>query len=124
MGGRSYAEDQQIELIVNDLVWVVEDNGSIEGYGHLKIFKKNGLQCSRIVGLYLTRKVVGKSLGKAIIDLMLEEMRFAKVKHVSLESTTTARDFFCKVGFVDPGTDSMVEMSETNFRCHPMMLEL
>ena len=123
-GHLPYQEDQRVGSIKNDLVWVIEDKGSIEGYGHLKIFEKNGLKCGHIFGLYLTPKVVGKSFGKGIVDLMLEEIKFAKVKQVSLEATITAQNFYRKVGFVDAGFETTVEICGTPIRCYPMKMEL
>ncbi|MBK9324409.1 MAG: GNAT family N-acetyltransferase [Bdellovibrionaceae bacterium] len=123
-GHRPYREDQRVGSVKNDLVWVVENNGSIEGYGHLKIFEKDGLKRGQIFGLYLTPEVVGKSLGKAIVDLMMEEIKSAKVKQVSLEATITAQNFYRKVGFVDAGPETTVEISGTPIRCYPMKMEL
>jgi uncharacterized cupin superfamily protein/ribosomal protein S18 acetylase RimI-like enzyme len=123
-GHRPYREEQRVGSIKNDLVWVVEDNGFIEGYGHLKIFEKDGLKRGHVFGLYLTPKVVGKSLGKAIVDLMMEEIKCAKVKQVSLEATITAQNFYRKVGFVDAGPETTVEISGTLIRCYPMKMEL
>ncbi len=102
----------------------MEDDGSIEGYGHLKIFEKDGLKRGHIFGLYLTPKVVGKSLGKAIVDLMMEEIKSAKVKQVSLEATITAQNFYRKAGFVDASPETTVEISGTPIRCYPMKMEL
>lgn len=123
-GHRPYREDQRINSIKDDLVWVVEDKGSIEGYGHLKIFEKDGLKRGHIFGLYLTPKVVGRSLGKAIVDLMIEEMKSVNVKIVSLESSITARNFYRKAGFVDAGPETTVEIGGTPIRCYPMTMEL
>lgn len=50
-GHRPYRADQRKHSIQNDLVWVVEHKGSIEGYGHLKIFVKDGLKRGHIFGL-------------------------------------------------------------------------
>lgn len=123
-GHRPYRDDQRVGSIKNDLVWVVEDEGSIEGYGHLKIFEKDGLKRGHIFGLYLTPKVVGKCLGKAIVDLMMEEIKSTKVKQVSLEATITAQNFYRKAGFVDAGPETTVEISGTPIRCYPMKMEL
>lgn len=123
-GHRPYREDQRLSSIKNDLVWVIEDNGCIEGYGHLKIFEKDGLKRGHIFGLYLTPKAVGKSLGKAIVDLMMEEIKSVKVKQLSLEATITAQNFYRKVGFIDAGPEITVEISGTPIRCYPMKMEL
>jgi len=123
-GHRPYREDQRVDSIQNDLVWVVEDSGLIEGYGHLKIFEKDGVKRGYISGLYLTPKIIGKSFGKTILDLMMEELRSAGVKRISLESTMTARNFYRKVGFVETGPETTVEMNGTPIRCYPMKMEL
>ncbi len=123
-GHRPYRADQRVGSIKNDLVWVVEDNGIIEGYGHLKIFEKERLKQGHIFGLYLTPKVVGKSLGKAIVDMMLEEIKTAKVERVTLHATITARNFYRKIGFTDTGPETTVEISGTPIRCYPMKMEL
>lgn len=123
-GHRPYQEDRRVNSIKNNLVWVVEDNGSIEGYGGLKIFEKDGVKRGHIFGLYLTSEAVGKSFGKAIVELMMEEINFAKVKQVSLESTITARNFYKKMGFVDAGPETTVEIGGTLIRCYPMKMEL
>ena len=82
-GHRSYREDQRVSAIKNDLVWVVEEKGSIQGYGHLKIFEKDGLKCGHIFGLYLTPQVLGKSLGRTIVDMMMQEVMASNVKQVT-----------------------------------------
>ncbi|MCX6115709.1 MAG: GNAT family N-acetyltransferase [Proteobacteria bacterium] len=123
-GHRPYRADQRVGSIKNDLVWVVEDNGIIEGYGHLKIFEKERLKHGQIFGLYLTPKVVGKSLGKAIVDMMLEEIKTAKVERVTLHATITAQNFYRKIGFTDTGPETTVEISGTPIRCYPMKMEL
>lgn len=123
-GHRPYREDQRLASIKNDLVWVVEDHGSIEGYGHLRIFEKEGVKRGHIFGLYLTPKVVGKSLGKAIVELMKDEIKAAQVKRVSLEATITARDFYRKAGFVDAGPEMKVEINGAQISCFPMKMEL
>ena len=62
-GHRPYREEQRYSAIKNDFVWVVECHGIVEGYGHLKIFEKDGTKQGHIFGLYLTSKVAGKSFG-------------------------------------------------------------
>ncbi|MBK9324449.1 MAG: GNAT family N-acetyltransferase [Bdellovibrionaceae bacterium] len=123
-GHRPYRKEQRTSSIKNDLVWVIEDHGTIEGFGHLKIFEKDGLKCGHIFGLYLTPKVLCKSLGKAIVDMMIEEMKSAKVKKVTLESTITAQKFYRKMGFVDDGSQITVEIGGTAVRCYPMKMEI
>lgn len=123
-GHRPYREEIRLDSIKNDLVWVVENSGTIEGYGHLRIFEKEGKKRAHIFGLYLTPKVAGKSLGKAIVDLMMVEVRSAGVKRVSLEATITAQGFYRRVGFVNVGPEKTVEIGGGEIRCFPMELRV
>lgn len=79
---------------------------------------------SYILGLHLTPKVVGKSLGKIVIDLIMEKIMLRKVSQVSPESTTTARDLYRKVSFVEQSPEKAIEINGTPIRCYPMKLEL
>lgn len=123
-GHRPYREDQRVGSIKNDMVWVVEDHGSIEGFGHLKIYEKDGVKQGHVFGLYFTPNVAGKGLGKAIVDLMLEEVKKANAKLVTLESTITSLGFYRKMGFAESGPQTTIEISGTPIRCHPMKMVL
>lgn len=123
-GHRPYREDQRIDAIKNDFVWVVEDHGTIEGYGHMKIVEKEGAKQAHLFGLYLTPKVAHQSFGKTIMDLMMKEIKAAKVTHITLESTLTARPFYRKVGFVESGPETTVEIRNTPIRCYPMKMDI
>jgi peptidase E/N-acetylglutamate synthase-like GNAT family acetyltransferase len=123
-GHRPYREDQRLASIKNDLVWVVEDQGLIEGYGHLKIAESDGRKFGHIMGLYLTPKVSRKSLGKEIVGLMLQRLRSERVSEVTLESTITARRFYKALGFVEAGPETSVEIAGTPIRCYPMRMEI
>ena len=39
-GNRPYREDQRLNAIKNQFVWVVDNNGKIEGYGHLEFIQR------------------------------------------------------------------------------------
>lgn len=123
-GHRPYSESQRINAIQNDHVWVVDDHGSIEGYGHLTIFEKDGVQQAYVMGLYLTSKVAGQSLGRKIMDLMMLKMKEAKVQKVILKSTLTARLFYRKLGFTETGPEKTVEIGGTPIRCYPKEMSL
>lgn len=123
-GHRPYREDQRVGSIKNDMVWVVEDQGSIEGFGHLKIYEKHGVKQGHVFGLYFTPKVAGKGLGKAIVELMFEEVKKANAKFVTLESTITSLGFYRKMGFAESGPQTTIEISGTPIRCHPMKMVL
>jgi dipeptidase E len=121
-GHRPYNEAQRLSAIKNDAVWVIEDHGVIEGYGHFKLYEKNEIQMAHILGLYLTPKVLGKKLGRTIIDLMLVDAKEKKIKEMTLEATLTAHDFYKKMGFEDSGPQTSVEISGQQIRCYPMKM--
>ena len=119
-----YLEEQRIKAISNDLVWVVEDNNAIEGYGHLRVYEKEGLAYAHIFGLYLTLQVCGKSLGKVIIKKMMDEINKLNVKSITLESTISAKNFYLKMGFVNNGPETTIKINGTPIRCFPMKMVL
>ena len=123
-GHRPYKEDQRKGSIKNDSVWVVEDHGNIQGYGHFKAFEKDGIQIGHIYGLYLTPIVLGKKLGRSIVELMINEAKAVKAREITLEATLTAHDFYLKMGFEDNGPQMTVEISGHKIRCHPMKMNL
>jgi len=122
-GHRPYREDLRINSIKNDLVWVVEDEGEIEGFGHLQVFTKDGVTQGYVVALYFTPKVTGKSLGKTMIGLMIEALREAKICVLTLQSTITSLDFYRKMGFMENGPMTTANVEGTPIPCYPMKME-
>jgi len=123
-GNRAYHEAHRVGAIKNDWVWVVEDQGSIEGYGHLQISEKDGEKQAAIAGLYLTPKVSGRALGRAVLELMFEEMRAVKATKVALDSSLSAHRFYQRAGFRDAGPEKTVAVNGSPVRCYPMQLNL
>ena len=119
-GHRPYIEEQRKNAIAHDGVWVVDDQGSIEGFGHIMFSEKNGIKIGYVKGLYLTPKVLGNHLGRSIVELMMAEATKREVDEVILEATLTAHDFYKKMGFEDSGPMISVEISGQEIRCYPM----
>ncbi len=105
-----YMEEQRIAAIRNDLVWVVLQNGEIDG-------SKQGYIC----GLYLTRKASKKSLGRSILDQMFTELRLAKATEVRLDSSATALAFYQKAGFVSSKPESTLKIGGIPIRCYSIL---
>jgi N-acetylglutamate synthase-like GNAT family acetyltransferase len=123
-GGRGFHEESRVRAIGNDFVWVVEGDGIIEGYGHLKIIEKDGVKHGHVFGLYFTPKVVGKSFGKAIVRMMIEEMKAAKIKTMRLESTITSQTFYRHMGFINDGPEIKIDIGGVSLACYPMFMEV
>ncbi len=120
-GGRDFKEDERLQAIKDNFVWVVEDDGKIEGYAHMNLGMGEAKNEAYVFGLYFTPKVTGKGLGSRIIDLMDEELRQTKTKIVALESTITALSFYRKHGFKEKGPQVTVLVNGMQIRCHPMI---
>lgn len=123
-GNRPYRADQRLAAIAKDFVLVVDINNLIEGYGHLRVFEKDGIKRAHLFGLYLTPKAIGKSLGKVMFEIMVEEARLAHAQQMTLESTLTAQNFYRKMGFVDSGPPMSVDIGGSQVRCFPMKMEI
>ncbi len=123
-GKRPYKEDQRLNAINKDFVWVVEKDKCIEGFGHLGMYEKDNQKKAYIYGLYLTPDVLGFGLGNEIIKKMIETSASEGVKEITLESTLTAHDFYKSKGFEDSGDQKTVEINGQKIRCFPMRMIL
>lgn len=123
-GSRSFNKEQRESAIKNDFVWVVEAAETIQGYGHLRLFAKDGLKQGHIFGLYLTPQVFGKKFGQRIVSLMLEQAKEFGAQKISLESTISAHSFYGRNGFRDNGPMTVIKINNQEVRCYPMTLDL
>jgi GNAT superfamily N-acetyltransferase len=116
--------DRWFRLIREEFVWVAEAGGKIQGFGHLKIFEKDGVKKAHVFGLYLTPELIGLRVGHKIATLMLETAHELGVVSVSLKSTITAHDFYKRLGFVDTGEMLQIEINGSLVRCYPMEMRI
>jgi peptidase E/catechol 2,3-dioxygenase-like lactoylglutathione lyase family enzyme/GNAT superfamily N-acetyltransferase len=123
-GNRAYDQLQREHAIKKDLVWVIEKDRVIHGYGHLRLLEKDSLKQAYIFGLYLTPEVLGKKLGHRIVTLMIEQAKAYGAKQINLESTITAHSFYGLNGFRDSGPMSLININNQMVRCFPMNLDL
>jgi GNAT superfamily N-acetyltransferase len=123
-GNRPFDQERRVNGILNHLAWVVERNGEIEGYSHLRIAEDAGIKIAHIHALYLTPKVLNQGLGYRLVHLMLDEAKTAKAEKVSLSSTLTAHAFYQRIGFRDDGPEEVVEIGGSHVRCYPMSMSL
>ncbi|KYG66441.1 hypothetical protein AZI86_05175 [Bdellovibrio bacteriovorus] len=123
-GYRPYSEEARHSAIKDSDVWVIECQGKIEGYAHMKHHFKNGWRIAHVFGLYITPQVLGRSVGKTAMQIMLECMKSREVKEVRLESTISAKDFYKSVGFKENGPQAFIKMSGVDVPCQPMRMEI
>lgn len=67
-GYRDYRQDQRVSAITDRKVWVVEEDGKIEGYAELHLREVDGRMKAHVMGLYLTAKVLKQGLGRRLMD--------------------------------------------------------
>ena len=103
--------------ISNHEVWVIEQNGKVEGFSCLH---KLSEERSVIFGLYLTPKVISRGLGKSLMNIMLNKAKEQGVREIILNSTITARTFYYKFGFQDTGPCYKVNIGGYPVTAFPM----
>ena len=103
-------------------VWVVESAVRIFGCAYLRIVSTEQQKLAYIDVLYLTPEVIGKGLGKALANLMIEKAKEENVKNISLDSTITAHEFYRSLGFSDVGPVKTQEFGASQVKCFPMEL--
>lgn len=119
-GHRAFKEDQRINAITNQIVYVVVINDKIEGYAHLKFYFDNENKKAHIMGLYLTPKAQGLGIGKSLLINLLTEAKKNHVVEVTLESTLNAKSFYLKNNFKDSGEIKTMILDNQPIRCIPM----
>ncbi|MDG0815146.1 GNAT family N-acetyltransferase [Bdellovibrio svalbardensis] len=123
-GHRPFREDQRINAIKNQFVWVVESFAKIEGFGHMALSEKDGSIKAHVLGLYLVKEANGFGLGYKIVSAMIAEAKSRGAEEVTLESTLTAHKFYQKQGFEDSGPQGTINIGGVGIRYIPMRLIL
>lgn len=121
-GKREFQQEKLEACIKNDDVWVVESDGKIEGYGHLKTWKEKNY--AEVMGLYLTPVVIGKGLGRVIINLIKERAKERGFEKLNLSSTKTSKNFYESAGFQQFSPDDSCLIGGVEIEGHPMEVSL
>ena len=96
--GVKYTSDIWANSINNEYHISIEVNGSIEGMCHAKIREDGD---GEIVGLYFTKELAGKGLGREIVEMAFDYLDKYKPRKIVLTGTVTAKPFYEKMGFVE-----------------------
>ncbi len=99
---------------------VVEVKGKIEGMCHARLLEDG---VGEIVGLYFSRVILGKGIGREVIEMAFEYLDQFDIKKIRLTGTVTAKPFYEKMGFIE------IEKLQQNIRgamldCFRMVKEL
>lgn len=123
-GHRAFKEDQRINSINNQIVFVVVIENAIQGYGHLKLYSENEIKKAHILGLYLAPSAIGLGIGKSLLLNLLIEAKKNNATEVTLESTLNAKEFYLKNNFRDLGEIKSIILDDQPIRCIPMSLTI
>jgi GNAT superfamily N-acetyltransferase len=123
-GHCSFNNDNRINAILNHIVFVIETDDNIEGYGHLKFYFDNQEKKAHLMGLYLTPKVAKKGLGSLLLSKLLAAAKKEAVTEVTLESTLTSKSFYLKHQAKIKNDETTILINGIPIRCIPMSLKI
>lgn len=123
-GNMPFHEDSRVKSISEQFVWVLDNEVTIEGYGHFSVEKRADGDVAHIYGLYFAPEAVGFGFGKVMVQIILAEVQKLGLGKVVLESTLTAHNFYLKAGFKDSGPLMTLPIGGALIRCIPMFLEI
>ena len=106
--------------IANEWIWVVEVEGVVEGYMHLRAATEGAPTNAYLHGLYLTPAVAGRGLGRRLMTLAEDEARTHKFDRMSLHASKSARQFYERLGFKDIGAEVNHVVDGVELPCFPM----
>ncbi|MBS1958916.1 MAG: GNAT family N-acetyltransferase [Bdellovibrionales bacterium] len=75
---------------------------------------------ARIMALYLGSEVLRKGVGRELVERMEEVVRDERIDKITLESTISAHKFYKRMGFIDSGPMTTIEINSERIRCFPM----
>ena len=97
-GRRPFDQVKKEHVIENDIVFVVELDGKIEGFAQLMYYAPK--KYLGLIGLYITPSVVGLGFGKGLLKQIIEEARKLGGVSINCCSTINAKDFYQYQGFI------------------------
>ncbi len=118
--GREFDEVERVRAIREEMVWVVEIAGEVEGVGHLRKRERNGEVVGEIHLLYLTPRTKGWGLGKSMLRQLESIARGWGVRSVILSSTKTSVGFYEKQGYARTGECFDYPLNCVGIPCLPM----
>lgn len=116
---RSQIEGQ----ILGDLVWVIEMDGGIEGYVHLRT-PMDLAPAAYLHALYVTPKAAKQGLARRLMDLAEREAQERGHPRMTLHSSKTAEGFYRKIGYEAAGPAMAHEVFGVALECLPMAKKL
>lgn len=123
-GGRKYDEKKMLNGIATHSVWVIEHEGQVEGFCHVIVDKDEDGAYANLASLYLTPKVVGHGLGRALMEVAESHLRLINIRRVKLNSTITSENFYLKMGYQKTADCTEYTVRGVGIPCIPMIKTL
>ncbi|NDG86283.1 MAG: GNAT family N-acetyltransferase, partial [Proteobacteria bacterium] len=118
--GRDFKVERWHQTIERDLVWVVELEGRVRGFGHLSLHG----EAAELMGLYFAPEARGRGAGKALFAEVRTAALSKGVKLLHLHATITAKSFYESLGFRPAPGPCFATIQGVQIACFPMSLEL
>lgn len=122
-GGRPFDQSDREKCIREDFMWVVEDNGSILGFAHLRL-PKDKLGVGNVMGLYFAPEAKGKGLGRQMAQRVEGQASSEGCHTLILNSTITSLEFYKKMGFQQTSPQICHAVRGVGIPCYPMEKKL
>jgi peptidase E/GNAT superfamily N-acetyltransferase len=109
--------------LATDCVWVIEADGSVEGFVHLRM-PADAAPAAYLHALYVTPAVAGRGLAKRLMALAEREASRRGHPRIELHSSKTALGFYGAVGYQRSGEPLLHSLNGVGISCFPMTKSL
>ena len=111
-----YTDEVWEDSVNKDFHYVIEVDGRIEGFCHSQVHANN---VGEIKGLYFTKVVHGRGLGRELFELSMKNLRECGCMTFFIFATKTAKGFYEKMGFIE--VESLnIQVRGSNLECYKM----
>jgi peptidase E/ribosomal protein S18 acetylase RimI-like enzyme len=117
------AKENLVYQIREELVWVIEWQGHVEGYAHLR-YPRGTPGAGYLHALYLTPEVAGRGLAKRLMALVEDATRGFGRSRLTLHSSRTALRFYERLGYKSVGPAQVHVVKGVALPCVPMAKDL
>jgi GNAT superfamily N-acetyltransferase len=109
--------------ILGERVWVLEIDGRIEGYAHMRMPHELA-PAAYLHALYITPAGAAQGYGKRLMGLVELAARQERYARLLLHSSKTAVGFYERLGFTRAGPPLLHDVQGVGLECLPMGKEL
>jgi len=116
----SYSHEHWVNTMDEDVVLVLELDGRVEGFGHLRVGVNEDPSVAEVVGLYFSPKGAGIGAGRRMLQTLEDVANEQGVTRFVLDSTRTSVGFYEKCGYAKQGEEKAVRTRGVEIQLVPM----